>query len=169
MNHIKYMAARMLKGETIKLDMNDYISERNVSKKGISIKESEILDRFATILDAKRGQFFISVYQRDYQTNDLQYEKILTDSLMTASEFLNQFAYEQKPIWLLGDGLVYYKDKFESKNTFFLDRKYWSPRACKVHFLGWKKAQQKQFTDPVSLKPLYLCRPEIKVKIPVTT
>ncbi|NYC53252.1 PRD domain-containing protein [Clostridium beijerinckii] len=28
MNHIKYMAARMLKGETIKLDMNDYISER---------------------------------------------------------------------------------------------------------------------------------------------
>ena len=28
MSHIKYMAARMLKGETIKLDMNDYISER---------------------------------------------------------------------------------------------------------------------------------------------
>jgi transcriptional antiterminator len=28
MNHIKYMAARMLKGEIIKLDMNDYISER---------------------------------------------------------------------------------------------------------------------------------------------
>ncbi|EKQ55517.1 MULTISPECIES: PRD domain-containing protein [unclassified Clostridium] len=28
MNHIKYMAARLLKGETIKLDMNDYISER---------------------------------------------------------------------------------------------------------------------------------------------
>jgi transcriptional antiterminator len=28
MTHIKYMAARILKGETIKLDMNDYISER---------------------------------------------------------------------------------------------------------------------------------------------
>jgi transcriptional antiterminator len=28
MSHIKYMAARTLKGETIKLDMNDYISER---------------------------------------------------------------------------------------------------------------------------------------------
>ena len=28
MSHIKYMAARILKGETIKLDMNDYISER---------------------------------------------------------------------------------------------------------------------------------------------
>lgn len=28
MSHIKYMAARILKGEEIKLDMNDYISER---------------------------------------------------------------------------------------------------------------------------------------------
>lgn len=28
MSHIKYMAARTIKGETIKLDMNDYISER---------------------------------------------------------------------------------------------------------------------------------------------
>jgi len=28
MSHIKYMAARTLKGETIKLDMNDYIKER---------------------------------------------------------------------------------------------------------------------------------------------
>ena len=28
MSHIKYMTARTLKGETIKLDMNDYIKER---------------------------------------------------------------------------------------------------------------------------------------------
>ena len=28
MSHIKYMAARTLKGEEIKLDMNDYIKER---------------------------------------------------------------------------------------------------------------------------------------------
>ena len=28
MSHIKYMAARTLKGETINLDMNDYIKER---------------------------------------------------------------------------------------------------------------------------------------------
>ena len=28
MSHIKYMVARTLKGETIKLDMNDYIKER---------------------------------------------------------------------------------------------------------------------------------------------
>lgn len=38
MSHIKYMAARTLKGETIKLDMNDYIKER--FKKSFEIAEN---------------------------------------------------------------------------------------------------------------------------------
>jgi len=69
-------------------------------------------DRIATILDAKRGQFFIAVYKRN--TNDGQrttsdgiWQKILPDSLMTASEFLEKFRGSSQPIWLLGDGLAF--------------------------------------------------------------
>lgn len=126
-------------------------------------------ERFATILDAKRGQFFIAVYERKVsdnhqETKDGNMKKITHDSLMTASEFLDRFACNEEPIRLLGDGLLYHKDKFKTKGTQFLDEQYWSPRASKVHLLGWKKAIANQFTDPMTLIPNYLLRPDIKIK-----
>jgi len=126
-------------------------------------------DRIATILDAKRGQFFIAVYKRN--TSDEQratsgriWQKILPDSLMTASEFLEKFRDSNQPIWLLGDGLLYYKGKFKAQGVHFCHEKYWSPRAGKVHSLGWHKALAGQFADPVALQPLYLRAPDVKLK-----
>ena len=147
-------------------------------------------ERFATILDAKRGQFFIAVYKRlhentvaflrnlsstpigeqefnsHYPLSAIRYPliKLFPDSLMTISQFLAQFACDENPIWLLGDGLLYYKDKFKADSTRFLEQKYWSPRASKVHLLGWKKALANQFADPLTLTPNYLLRPDIKIK-----
>lgn len=117
-------------------------------------------EKIATILDAKRGQFFIAVYEHQASS----WKKILPDSLMTASQFLEQFANPNQPIWLLGVGLVYHKDKFKADGIQFLDEKYWNPRAAKVHLLGWKKAQAGQFADPLTLKPTYLRTPDVKVK-----
>ncbi|MHC4175804.1 MAG: tRNA (adenosine(37)-N6)-threonylcarbamoyltransferase complex dimerization subunit type 1 TsaB [Planctomycetota bacterium] len=119
-------------------------------------------DRIATILDAKRGQFFIAVYKRN--TSDQIWQKILPDSLMTASEFLEKFRNSNKLTWLLGDGLLYYKDKFKAQGVHFCHEKYWSPRAGKVHSLGWQKALAGQFADPAALKPLYLRAPDVKLK-----
>ena len=126
-------------------------------------------ERIAAILDAKRGQFFIAVYQRNTShesrfTIHGIWQKILTDSLMTASQFLDKFATADQPIWLLGDGLLYYKDKFKADGIRFLDEKYWSPRAEKVHLLGWQKALAGQFADPLTLQPAYLRAPDVKVK-----
>lgn len=160
-------------------------------------------ERIATILDAKRGQFFIAAYQRLHEntmsflrkqestsairntqscprakrrdaiqdtsderraTNDKIWKKLLPDSLMTASQFLDQFAHSQKSIWLLGDGLLYYKDKFKAEGVHFFDKEYWSPNASNVHLLCWKKALAGQFADPLTLTPNYLLRPEIKIK-----
>jgi len=126
-------------------------------------------ERIATILDAKRGQFFIAVYKR-HTSQEAQvtshgiWQKILPDSLMTASEFLEKFCGGNQPIWLLGDGLLYYKDKFKAQGVHFRDEKYWSPRAGKVHLLGWQKALAGQFTDPVALQPLYLRAPDVMLK-----
>lgn len=123
----------------------------------------------AAILDAKRGQFFIAVYERNtldkrQTTGQAIWRKVLPDSLMTASQFLARFACKEKPIWLLGDGLVYYKDRFQADGIRFLDEKYWSPRASRVYLLGWKMALEKQFADPLTLIPNYLRKPDVTIK-----
>jgi tRNA threonylcarbamoyladenosine biosynthesis protein TsaB len=115
--------------------------------------------RLGVILDAKRGQFFIAVYEK---TSDLIWKKVLPDSLMTAEAFLSRFA--DKPIMLTGEGLVFYKDKFVSKNIRMLDEKFWNPSAANVHKLGWELALHNQFADPLTLVPNYIRGPDVTVK-----
>jgi tRNA threonylcarbamoyladenosine biosynthesis protein TsaB len=119
----------------------------------------------APIVDAKRGQFFTAIYKRTSQdaqaTSQGVWKKTIPDSLMTASQFLDKAAREKKPVWLLGDGLLYHKDKFESGATRFFAEEYWSPNAAKVHLLGWQKAQAGHFADPVTLTPFYLRAPQV--------
>ena len=126
-------------------------------------------ERVAAVLDAKRGQFFIAGYERD--TNDKPnaagreiWKKVLPDSLMTPSQFLDRFACDAKPIWLLGDGLLYYKDKFQAGGVHFFHEKYWSPRAGKVLLLGRQMALKGQFADAMTLTPNYLRKPDITIK-----
>jgi tRNA threonylcarbamoyladenosine biosynthesis protein TsaB len=72
--------------------------------------EGKKLEKIATILDAKRGQFFVAAYKN----SDGQWIKTLPDCLMTPQEFVYKFADTKEPIWLLGEGLVYYKQLLES-------------------------------------------------------
>ena len=123
----------------------------------------------AAVLDAKRGQFFIAVYECN--TEDRQkaagrsiWKKVLPDSLMTASQFLDKFARKDKPVRLLGDGLLYYKDKFRADGVHFFDKKYWSPLAGKVLLLGRYKALNGQFADALTLSPNYLRKPDVTTK-----
>jgi tRNA threonylcarbamoyl adenosine modification protein YeaZ len=132
-------------------------------------------ERLATILDAKRGQFFIAVYEQSAK-NDLSFSrkressvvcpltKILPDCLMTADEFLDRFAGCGKPIALIGEGLVYYKDKFDDPAARVLDEKFWNPSAANVHKLGWELAKQDRFADPITLTPNYIRGPDVKIK-----
>jgi len=119
-------------------------------------------ERVAVIVDAKRGQFFIAAYERS--TSGGAWAKILPDCLMTTSGFAEQFARKDKPIYLLGDGLLYYRDRFCAEGVSFFDEKYWSPRAAKVHLLGRQKALRAEFTAPLTLTPNYLRRPDVKIK-----
>ena len=137
--------------DTIAANANDYIEEKAIS-----------LDKVATILDAKRGQFFVAAYERNMSCK--VWEKIFSDSLMTAEQFLDRFAGSDEPIWLLGEGLVYYRDKFKAGGIKFLDEKYWTPQAAKVHLLGWEMAQQGRFAEPIGLQPNYLRGPDVKGK-----
>ncbi len=122
--------------------------------------EDSNLSRIGVVLDAKRGQFFAAAYEN----RDGVWHKILPDSLMTPEQFIEHFKDEQGPLWLLGEGLVYYKDSFKADFIRFLDEKYWWPLASKVHLLGWEKAAAGEFADPLSLVPYYLRGPDAIAK-----
>lgn len=147
-NAVKIVAVDTL--DVIAANANDYMRQKNTG-----------IERIAVILDAKRSQFYISVYQH---TSNNIWKKSIPDCLMTASQFLDRFSEKEKPVWLLGEGLVYYSDKFKAESIHFLDESYWTPRAEKVHMLGWKMACAGQFADPVTLQPRYLRRPEAEEK-----
>ncbi len=125
--------------------------------------------RLAAVLDAKRGSFFIAVYERQAETEGTErnpgiWRKVLEDSLITSAEFLARFAGRQEPIWLLGDGLVYYQDSFRAEGVCFFEQTYWSAQARNVHVLGWHKALTGRFADPLMLTPNYLRTPDITMK-----
>jgi len=154
------------------------------------------IERIAAVLDAKRNQFFIAVYEhrvRQKNVSDFRCapassiehrasshesqtmscglvrqggirEKIVPDSVMSAEEFTAGFASPDHPIWLLGDGLLYNKAKFNVPGIEFFDEKFWSPRASNVHLLGCQLALAGQFANPLTLTPNYLLRPDIKLK-----
>jgi tRNA threonylcarbamoyladenosine biosynthesis protein TsaB len=147
-NAVKIVAVDTL--DVIAANASDYIKEEKI----------EGLTKIATILDAKRGQFFIAAYE--YQQR--QWKKTMADCLMTDEEFVANCGCKSRPVWLLGEGLVYYKDKFKGEGIQFLDEKYWNPRAENVYKLGWEKALAGQFADPLTLQPTYLRRLDIGVK-----
>lgn len=118
------------------------------------------IENVATILDAKRGQFFTAAFE--YQNGS--WHKTLPDCLMTAPQFLEKFAAANSPIWLLGEGLLYHKQKFNAEFIKFLDQKYWTPTAKKVHLLGYQIALKGNFADPLTLRPNYLRAPDVKQK-----
>jgi tRNA threonylcarbamoyladenosine biosynthesis protein TsaB len=112
------------------------------------------IKKAATIIDAKRGQFFIAVFERKHEI----WQKILPDSMITPEQFKEKF--DDEPIWLLGEGLLYYAKKFETDNIKILDKKYWSPRASNIFRIGSQMAAENKFADPVGLVPFYIRRPE---------
>jgi len=163
--------------DVIAANVTDYVKQNEAATPSHRRHRQVSVDRIATILDAKRGQFYIAAYERaakSYAIHNTQYaiedaqsrvwRKIQAACLMTAAQFLESFAGADKPVWLLGDGLLYHREKFTAESVVFFDEKYWSPRASKVHLLGWQKAVAGQFADPVTLTPKYLMRPDIKMK-----
>jgi tRNA threonylcarbamoyl adenosine modification protein YeaZ len=87
------------------------------------------------------------------------WDKTVDDCLSTAQEFIERFADSNDPVWLLGEGLVFYKKNFEAKGIEFIDDQFWRPSASKVLLLGYRLALAGRFADPLSLVPRYIQRP----------
>lgn len=123
------------------------------------------LDKIAALTDAKRGQFFIAAYKFESEKNTaFPWRKILDDCLMSPQQFTEKFSSQSEPIWLLGEGLVYYKKNFKAEGLKFLDEKYWTPKASDIHLLGYQLAMKGKFADPLTIQPKYLRRPDIRIR-----
>ena len=85
------------------------------------------IKRIATVIDAKRGDFFVAIFEKQ----PTQWVKTTQDQLVKAADFVEKFGNNGK-IWLLGEGLVYYKENFVGKNINFLPEEYWPGRAKNI-------------------------------------
>lgn len=129
------------------------LSIKKMNKERCRVEDNDI-KKIATVIDAKREQFFIAAFER----KNNKWEKVLHDCMMTAGQFREKFDCE--PVWLLGEGLLYYSKKFQTENIKILDKNLWSPRAGNVFKIGSQMAAEGKFSDPVNLVPFYLRRPE---------
>jgi tRNA threonylcarbamoyl adenosine modification protein YeaZ len=138
--------------------------------------------RLATLLDAKRGQFYTAVYEYNGNHGKTQpapnddpgyhipaprggfWRKTMADGLLSAAEFQERFASSENPICVAGDGLLYHRDRFQVEGVHVLDPSCWSPHAAGIHRLGWQKASNDRFADPLALVPFYLRGPEVTLR-----
>ncbi len=123
---------------------------------GYCDKTGSDLQRLAAVLDAKQGRFFTAIYQRNGHT----WEKIHPTTLVYPQQVLEIIHQDTIPTGLLGEGLVYYADRFASPLTTVMDKSCWTASARHVYTVGQKMARMGQFSDMYSLVPAYVRKPD---------
>ena len=125
----------------------------------------------ATVLDAKRNQFFMAGYSFIAPASSSAgavsmnaWTKLMDDCIMTARDFMDEFVPSHAPVGILGDGLLFHQDKFAHAGLSILPKSLWTPKASGVYRLGREKARKEQFADPLELKPRYLRAPLVTLK-----
>lgn len=142
------------RADIVAVNTLDMLAEnaRPLAEKGVISSESGHL---GVIIDAKRGEFFVGLFD----WHDGKWQKAEPDELLSASEFVSRHGCRAGSISLLGEGLVFYADKFKADNICILDEKYWSGRAVNVFAVGRRMAKAGEFVEARALVPNYLRKP----------
>jgi len=114
------------------------------------------LKRIAAVLDAKQNRFFVAIYEK----TDTGWKKIHPNSLLSPDEILSLIHQDQVQTGLLGEGLVYYADRFATPLTTVMDASFWSVKARHVYAAGHKMAQKGIFSNIYTLFPAYIRKPD---------
>ncbi|MCI0499226.1 MAG: tRNA (adenosine(37)-N6)-threonylcarbamoyltransferase complex dimerization subunit type 1 TsaB [Planctomycetales bacterium] len=119
------------------------------------------LDCIVTVLDAKKDLFYAAVFDR---VGD-RWEKQLGTEMMRAEHILDWLAaHHRKNVGVLGEGLVYYAEKFKAPCTHLLDEAFWPATAAGLFRVGRRMAAMNQFADPPALIPSYIRKPDAVLK-----
>lgn len=125
---------------------------RNIEE--LSVEEN--IRRAAVVIDAKRGQFYVGIFE----LLGGKWQKTAGDCLLKPEEFVAQFGQQDELIWLLGEGLVYYSDRFKAPGVRILDEKYWQISPDGLYSIGQSMAENGLFTEAAEIVPIYLRQPE---------
>lgn len=110
------------------------------------------------VLDAKRDQIFTARFQRaDNGWHEREPAHLDTLSAM--------IALAPRPVYLLGEGTPYHA-KFipDDPSVHVTPESSWTARASAVAKLGLAMAARGEFSDPLTLSPLYIRKPEAEEK-----
>lgn len=161
----------------VAVDALDVVAANLSGSQGENAEQRNTPDRIAVLFDAKRGQFFVAVYERTEPGPNEQsgpgyeipapgngaWRKILADTLMSPDEIVDRFA-TSVPLGILGDGLLFHRDRFRREHVVVLPESCWAPRAANVFRLGHQKAARDLFADPLMLTPFYLRGPQVTLR-----
>ncbi len=106
----------------------------------------------AVVLDAKRGQFFAGFFR---PTGNF-WQSSAPPQLMPPEMFIELASRQGCQVHLLGEGLLYYRAKFAAPHISILPEEYWQPKASAVFALGREQARAGNFSDPLTLVPMYI-------------
>lgn len=111
------------------------------------------------LLDAKRDQIFTARFERD-DSGWTERESARLDDLPS------MLSRAPRPVHLLGDGIPYHQ-KFIPQNdadVIQTPEPTWRARAAVVAQIGMGLARAGEFTDPLTLVPIYIRKPEAQEK-----
>ena len=131
-----------------------------ISTLDILAKNAQVKDRLIVVaLDAKRSLIYCSAY-KDEQGS---LKRKSAYSLLSLDELVKKFP--RKAV-ILGDAVALYGDALLTriKNATVLDKDYWSPQAHNLMSLALAKIKAKQFSSPLTVKPIYLYPQECQIK-----
>ena len=69
-----------------------------------------------------------------------------------------------RPIWLVGEGVAYHCAAIDPTDAQIRVVAEAQPQVAYLARIGWSFAQQRSFTDPFDLVPVYVRRPEAEEK-----
>jgi len=119
------------------------------------------------VLDAKRGQVFAAQFERNAAG---ELERTVEAGLVDPAEFVRAAAERGRELGgkvaVLGEGVEYHRAALLAGaamgggDVAELEKNLWHGRAAVVHRLGYAMAMRGEFTEPVTLLPIYVRLPE---------
>lgn len=123
-------------------------------------QSGKTIDDITVVLDAKKDYFFAAAYNR----TPAGWNKYFGTAMITAQEITDALK-EKGDVFMLGEGLVYHKARFEAPDIKFLDAQWWPPHARNLLRLGQLHAKSNSFADPLKLVPVYIRKPDAVEKM----
>ncbi|HXX56954.1 MAG TPA: tRNA (adenosine(37)-N6)-threonylcarbamoyltransferase complex dimerization subunit type 1 TsaB [Thermodesulfovibrionales bacterium] len=113
------------------------------------------------MLDARKKE----VYAALFRWKDSGFERIMEERSIKPSELAETL---KEPVIFAGEGAAIYRDNLvqaAGENALFPAPQMMAPSPSHVAYLGLRKAERHDFSDPVSLVPLYVRKSEAEMKI----